>query len=158
MTPKFRIQCYVCTDSMGHSARVHETLEILDEMMDSLEHPEQSSTEQGRAKASKVASCLVKCWIRLTRALYKSNHERRKQQNKRYEFLHSSKQNPRKPKKNLHACKPRQSRMQTASVHMQVAPVHMQTAPVRMQTANISSLVFTPFQTAKDGSQKRILK
>ena len=49
MTPKFRILCYVCTDSMGHSAGARETLEMLDGMLDSFDHPEQSSTEQGRA-------------------------------------------------------------------------------------------------------------
>ena len=69
MTPKFPIQCYVCTDSMGHSAGAPETLEMLDAMLYSSDNPEQSSTESGRAKASKVVCCLVKCWIRLTRAL-----------------------------------------------------------------------------------------
>ena len=43
MTPKIRILCYVRTSAL-------------------------SSTEQGRAKATKVC-CFVKCWIRLTRAL-----------------------------------------------------------------------------------------
>ena len=37
---------------MGHSARAQETLEILDGMLDSSGHPEQSSSKQGRAKAS----------------------------------------------------------------------------------------------------------
>ena len=65
---KFRILCYICTDSMGHSAGAHETLEMLHGMLDSVDHPEQSSTEQGRAKASNVVRCSVKCLIRLTRA------------------------------------------------------------------------------------------
>ena len=67
LTPKYRIICDVCTDSMGHSAGAHETLEMLDGMSDSFDHPEQSSTEHGRAKASKVVRCSVKYWIRLTR-------------------------------------------------------------------------------------------
>ena len=50
LTPKFRIICYVCTNSMGHSAGAHGTLEMLDEMLDSFDHPEQSSTEHGSAK------------------------------------------------------------------------------------------------------------
>ena len=49
--------------------RGHETLEMLDGMFFLFDHPKQSTTEQGRAKASKVASCSVKCWIRWTRAL-----------------------------------------------------------------------------------------
>ena len=40
--------------SKGHSAGAHETLEILNGMLYSFDHPEQSSAEQGRAKASKV--------------------------------------------------------------------------------------------------------
>ena len=67
--PKFRILCNVRTDSVGHSAGAHETPEMLDEMLYSFDHPEQSSTEQGRAKARKVVRCSVKCRIRLTRAL-----------------------------------------------------------------------------------------
>ena len=47
----------------------HETLEMLDRMLYSFDHPEQSSTEQGRAEASKVVCFSVKGWIRLTRAL-----------------------------------------------------------------------------------------
>ena len=54
-----------CTDSMGHSAGAHETLEMLGGILDSFDQPEQSSIEQGRAKASKVVRCLVKCRIRL---------------------------------------------------------------------------------------------
>ena len=50
LTPKLQILCYVCTDSMGHRAGAHETLEMLDGMLDSSDHPEQSNTEQGRAK------------------------------------------------------------------------------------------------------------
>ena len=65
LTPKFRIFCYVCTDFMRYSAGAHETLEMLDEMLDSFDRPEQSSTEQSRAKASKVVHCFVKCLIRL---------------------------------------------------------------------------------------------
>ena len=68
LPPAFRILCYVCTDSMGHSAGAHETLEMLDGMLYLFGHPEQSSTEQDRAKASKVVRCSVKCRIRLTRA------------------------------------------------------------------------------------------
>ena len=49
--PKYRILCYVCTDSIGHSAGAHETLEILDGMLDSFNHPEsRAAQEQGRAK------------------------------------------------------------------------------------------------------------
>ena len=76
MAPKFRILCYVCTtklvctDSMGHSAGAHETLEMLDGILDSFDHLEQGSTEQGRGRASKVECCSVKCWVRLTRALH----------------------------------------------------------------------------------------
>ena len=44
MTPKFRILYYACTDSMGHSAGA---LVMLEGMLDSFDHPEQSSTEQG---------------------------------------------------------------------------------------------------------------
>ena len=66
LTPKYRI-CDVCTASMGHSAGAHETLEMLDEMLDSFDHPDQSSTKHGRLKASKVVRCSVKCWIPLTR-------------------------------------------------------------------------------------------
>ena len=68
LTPKLRILCYVRTDSMGHSAGAHETRGMLDGMLYSFGHPEQNSTEQGRAKESKVVRCLTKCWIRLTRA------------------------------------------------------------------------------------------
>ena len=50
--------------------RGHETLEMVDGMLHSFDHPKQSSTEQGRAKASKVVCCSVKCWIRSTRALH----------------------------------------------------------------------------------------
>ena len=57
MTPKFRVLCYVCIDSMRNSAGAHQTLEILDEMLDSFDNPEQRSTGQGRAKASEVARC-----------------------------------------------------------------------------------------------------
>ena len=67
--PKFRILCFLCTESIGHSAGAHETLEMLGEMLDSFDQPEQSSTEQGRAKVSKVVRCSVKCWIRLISAL-----------------------------------------------------------------------------------------
>ena len=67
MTPKFRNICYdVCIESAG----AHETLEMLDGMLDSFDHPEQCSTEQGRAKGRKVLRCsVVKCWICLTKAL-----------------------------------------------------------------------------------------
>ena len=58
----------VCTDSMGHSAGAHDTLDTLNGMLDSFDQPEQSSTEQGRAKASKVVRCSVERWIRLSRA------------------------------------------------------------------------------------------
>ena len=58
-----RRQSFVCTDSMGHSTAA---LEMFDGMLDSFDHPEQSSTEQGRTKVSKVVRCSVKCWIRLT--------------------------------------------------------------------------------------------
>ena len=34
-------------DSVGHSAGAHETLEMLGGMLDSFDHTEQSSTEQG---------------------------------------------------------------------------------------------------------------
>ena len=44
---KFRIPCYICTDSMGHSAGAHETLEMLDGMLDSFDHTE---AEQHRAR------------------------------------------------------------------------------------------------------------
>ena len=54
---------------MGHSAGAHKTLETLDGMVYSFDNPEQSSTEQGRAQASRVVRSSVKCWIRLTRAL-----------------------------------------------------------------------------------------
>ena len=65
-----RILCYVCTDAIGHSAYIaYNTLEMLDGMLDAFDHPEQSSTEQGRAKARKVVRYSVKYWIRLTRAL-----------------------------------------------------------------------------------------
>ena len=53
---------------MGYSAGAHETLEILDGVLYSSDHPEQSSAVQCRAKASKVVRCSVKCWIRLPRA------------------------------------------------------------------------------------------
>ena len=64
-----QILWYVCTDAIGHSAGAHKTLEMLDWMLDAFDHPEQSSTEQGRAKARKVVRYSVKYWIRLTRAL-----------------------------------------------------------------------------------------
>ena len=48
--------------------RGHETLEMLDGMVYSFYQPKQSSNEQGRAKASKVVRCSVKCWIRMTMA------------------------------------------------------------------------------------------
>ena len=38
--PKFRIICYVSIDSLRHSAGAHETLEMLDKMLDSFDHPE----------------------------------------------------------------------------------------------------------------------
>ena len=62
---------------MGHSAGADETLNMLDGILDSFDQPEQSSTEQGRAKASKVLRCSVKFWIRLTRALlhHKANQK-----------------------------------------------------------------------------------
>ena len=50
MTPKFQILCFLCTDSMGHGAGAHETQEMLEGMLDSFEDPEQSGTQQGRAK------------------------------------------------------------------------------------------------------------
>ena len=55
MPPTFRILCYVCTDAMGHSAGA---LEMLDEMLDSFDHPEKSSTEQGRAKGKQSCTLL----------------------------------------------------------------------------------------------------
>ena len=58
--PKFRILCYVCTDSIGYCAGAHETLEILDGILDLFDYPEQSSTEQGKAMASKIVRCSVK--------------------------------------------------------------------------------------------------
>ena len=54
---------------MGHGAGAHKTVETLDGMVYSFDNPEQSSTEQGRAQASRVVRSSVKCWIRLTRAL-----------------------------------------------------------------------------------------
>ena len=66
MTLEFRT---LCSDSMGHSAGAHETLEMLNRMLDSFNHLEQRSTEHGRVQASKVVRCTVKCWMRLTRAL-----------------------------------------------------------------------------------------
>ena len=54
LTPKYRILCYLCTDYIGHRGGAHETLEMLDGMLDSSDHPEQSSTEHGKAKASNV--------------------------------------------------------------------------------------------------------
>ena len=56
MTPKFLILCNVCTDSMG-SAGAHETLDILGEMLDSFDHPEQSSTTAAPSKAKQ--SCML---------------------------------------------------------------------------------------------------
>ena len=44
---------------MGHSAGAHETLEMLDGMLCSFDHPEQSSTEQGRARQSKGEQCCM---------------------------------------------------------------------------------------------------
>ena len=52
----------------GYWAGAHETLEMLDEILDSFDHPEQSSTEQDRAKVSKVVRCSVKYWISMIRA------------------------------------------------------------------------------------------
>ena len=54
---------------MGHSAEIHETLEDLDELLDSFDHPEKRSTDQGRAKASNVVHCSMTYWISLTRTL-----------------------------------------------------------------------------------------
>ena len=58
----------MCALILKGTAQELTTLEMLDKMLDSFGHPEQSSTEQSRAKASKVVRCSVKCWIRLTRA------------------------------------------------------------------------------------------
>ena len=37
-------------------------------MLDSCDHPEQSSNEHGRVKASKIVHCSMKCSFRLTMA------------------------------------------------------------------------------------------
>ena len=68
--PKFRILCHVCTEYMSYSEGAHMTLEMLEGMLDSSDHSEKSSTDQGRAKASNVVCCSVKCWICLTKALH----------------------------------------------------------------------------------------
>ena len=56
------------SNSIGHSAGAQEIQEMLGGMLYSFDHPKHSSTEQGKAKASKVVLCSVKCCIRLTRA------------------------------------------------------------------------------------------
>ena len=43
---------------MGHSAGAYKTLEMLDGMFDSFDHPEQSSTEQGRRKGKQSYTLL----------------------------------------------------------------------------------------------------
>ena len=43
---KFRILCYVRTDSIGRRTGANKTLEMLEGMLDSFDHPRQSKGEQ----------------------------------------------------------------------------------------------------------------